>query len=230
MAMISLSQIQHTYSSAERAVHALRGVTLDIDSGEFLAITGPSGCGKSTLLNIIATLDRPSSGHYLFQGQDTAAMSSRQLARFRATKVGLIFQNFNLIDGLSVYENIELGLLYRGEAETNLHLRVQEAMDQVGIGHRARHHPSQLSGGQQQRCAIARAIVGRPDVILADEPTGNLDSQGAAQILGILRALNGAGTTLVMVTHSLTQADQADRVVEMLDGRIHLTSRRLGAA
>ncbi len=228
MPLISLQNIRHAYAGAERVVQALRGITLEIESGEFVAVTGPSGCGKSTLLNVIGTLDRPISGEYLYDGQDVKSLDQAQLAKLRATNIGFVFQSFNLIDGLSVYENIELGLLYRHDGRKAHHQKILEAMDRVGIAHRARHLPSQLSGGQQQRCAIARAVVGQPRIILADEPTGNLDSQSAGQIIGILKALNNDGATLIMVTHSLAQADQASRVVEMLDGRIHLSSRRIG--
>ena len=225
--MIQLENVEHSYSGSERAVHALRGISVDIDAGEFVAVTGPSGCGKSTLLNIIGTLDRPSSGRYLFQDQDVSKLSEGQLARVRARQIGFVFQNFNLIDGLTVYANIELGLLYRHDGIKGHRELVLEAMDRVGIAHRAHHFPSQLSGGQQQRCAIARAIVGHPSLILADEPTGNLDSRSAAEIIGILKALHSDGATLIMVTHALSQADQASRVLEMLDGRIQISTRKM---
>ena len=227
MPLINLNKVQFNYETSERRVEALRDVSLDIEPGEFVAICGPSGCGKSTLLNIMGTLDRPTSGHYIYDGQDLATRTPGQLADLRARDIGFVFQSFNLIDSLSVYDNIELALLYRHENSKNLRSRVMEAMDRVGIAHRANHLPRQLSGGQQQRCAIARAIVGRPSVILADEPTGNLDSENAAQIFGILKALHQEGSTLVVVTHSPGQADQAERVVEMLDGRIQFSRRRL---
>jgi len=227
MPLISLQDVYFNYQTAERTVEALRGVSLDIDSGDFLAICGPSGCGKSTLLNIIGTLDKPTSGHTRFDGQDLSDLKSAQLAQLRARHIGFVFQSFNLIDGLTVYDNIGLALQYQSEKSANNHERIMEAMDRVGIGHRANHRPRQLSGGQQQRCAIARAIVARPSLILADEPTGYLDSQNAAQIFGILKSLHLDGTTLVLVTHSLSQADQAERVVEMLDGRILFSRRRL---
>lgn len=227
MPLINLNKVQFNYETSERRVEALRDVSLDIEPGEFVAICGPSGCGKSTLLNIMGTLDRPTSGHYVYDGQDLATRTPGQLAELRARDIGFVFQSFNLIDSLSVYDNIELALLYRHENSKNLRSRVMEAMDRVGIAHRANHLPRQLSGGQQQRCAIARAIVGRPSVILADEPTGNLDSENAAQIFGILKALHQDGSTLVVVTHSPGQADQAERVVEMLDGRIQFSRRRL---
>lgn len=227
MPLISLENIQYTYTGTERAVHALRGVSLVIDPGEFVAVVGPSGSGKSTLLNIIGTLEKANEGKYLFGDVDVQAASDRELASLRARKIGFVFQNFNLIEHLTVYENIKLGLRYRRDGLKDSHDLVVAAMDRVGMAHRAEHLPRQLSGGQQQRCAIARAIVGEPAVILADEPTGNLDSRNAAQIMGILTDLNSRGATVVIVTHSLNQADQASRVIEMHDGRIHLSSRRL---
>lgn len=227
MPLISLSDIHHTYSGTAQAVPALRGVSIDIDPGEFVAIIGPSGSGKSTLLNIIGTLEKPSQGRYLFDNRDVTTIPERDLARLRATRIGFVFQNFNLIDHLTVYQNIELGLRYRRDHLRGRRELVMEAMDRVGMGHRADHLPRQLSGGQQQRCAIARAIVGQPAIVLADEPTGNLDLRNAAQTLGILKELNDKGTTLIIVTHALSQADQASRTIEMHDGRIHLSSRRL---
>ena len=227
MPLISLQNVEFNYETPERRVEALRGVSLDIEPGEFVAICGPSGCGKSTLLNILGTLDRPSSGQYLYGGQKLTDFTSGQLAQLRANDIGFVFQSFNLIDSLTVYDNIELALLYRHARDGNLRTRIMDAMDRVGIAHRANHLPRQLSGGQQQRCAIARAIVGNPAIILADEPTGNLDSENAAQIFGILKALHQEGSTLVVVTHSPSQADQAQRVVEMLDGRIQFARRQL---
>lgn len=227
MTLINLQNVEFTYQTPERQVHALREISLEIDRGEFVAICGPSGCGKSTLLNIIGTLDRPTGGRFEYDGQDLAALTMGKLAELRARDIGFVFQSFNLIESLTVYDNIELALIYRREGKRNLRARVMEAMDRVGIAHRATHLPRQLSGGQQQRCAIARAIVGAPAVILADEPTGNLDSENAAQIFGILKALHKDGSTLVVVTHAPSQADQAERVIEMLDGRIQFSRRRL---
>ena len=227
MPLISLRNVHFNYETSERTVEALREINLEIENGDFAAICGPSGCGKSTLLNLLGTLDRPTVGQYLYDGQDLAHFAPGQLAELRARNIGFVFQSFNLIDSLSVFENIELALVYRRDGDRNRRSRVMEAMDRVGIAHRAKHLPRQLSGGQQQRCAIARAIVGRPAIILADEPTGNLDSENAAQVFGILRALHAEGSTLVVVTHSLSQADQALRVVEMLDGRIQFARRRL---
>jgi len=226
MVLISLRDVHHDYTGTERTVHALSGVTLDIEPGEFAAIVGPSGSGKSTLLNVIGTIDRPSRGQYLFDSQDVAGLSNTALAHLRAARIGFVFQNFNLIDHLTVYENIKLGLRYRRDRTGSDHDRVMAAMDRVAMAHRADHLPRQLSGGQQQRCAIARAIVGDPAVVLADEPTGNLDSGNASQILGILRDMNAQGTTVVIVTHAPSQADLASRIIELQDGRVHLMSRR----
>ncbi|MBW8880434.1 MAG: ABC transporter ATP-binding protein, partial [Asticcacaulis sp.] len=174
MSLIRLRNIQFSYKTPERTVEALRGVSLDVEPGDFVAVCGPSGCGKSTLLNVIGTLDRPTSGHYIYKDKDLCGFSQGQLAQLRAGDIGFVFQSFNLIDSLSVYENIELPLLYRRDGSRNLRAQVMAALDRVGIAHRSHHLPRQLSGGQQQRCAIARAIVGHPAIILADEPTGNL--------------------------------------------------------
>jgi putative ABC transport system ATP-binding protein len=227
MPLISLHDVHLNYTDTERTVAALRGVTLDIEAGEFVAVVGPSGSGKSTLLNVIGTLDRPTHGRYEFENQDIAQLSNNALAHLRAARIGFVFQNFNLIDHLTVHENIKLGLRYRRDRPAGQQDLIDAAMDRVGIGHRADHLPRQLSGGQQQRCAIARAIVGNPSVLLADEPTGNLDSQNAQQILGILNELNARGTTVIIVTHAPSQADQASRIVELHDGRVHISSRRL---
>jgi len=228
-ALIQLQDIHFAYETQERRVEALRGVSIVIEDGEFVAICGPSGCGKSTLLNVMGTLDRPLSGNYIFNGEDLGTSTAERLAGLRARDIGFVFQSFNLIDSLTVYANIELALHYRREDSGNMHRRVMAAMDRVGMAHRATHFPRQLSGGQQQRCAIARAIVGNPSVILADEPTGNLDSENATHILGILKALHQEGSTLVMVTHSPSQADQAQRVIDMMDGRIQFARRRLSS-
>jgi putative ABC transport system ATP-binding protein len=223
--MITLSGIQRRFVSDAVETTALADIDLHVDAGEFVAIMGPSGCGKSTLLNTLGTVDRPSAGRYLFDGRDLAGEDETALARFRSGNLGFVFQSFNLIDELTIAENVELGLAYRRDAATgsgggNRKQRIEAAMDRVGISHRARHYPHQLSGGQQQRAAIARAIVGDPKLILADEPTGNLDTENGAQVMGILEALNGAGTTVVMVTHSPAHADRVGRRIDMLDGRI----------
>jgi len=225
--MIALKHISRLYRSDEIETTALLDVNLNINRGEFVAIMGPSGCGKSTLLNILGTIDRPTSGAYMFEGADLATMSEAGLAEHRANHLGFIFQSFNLVDDLTIRENIELGLLYRKSLTGSRKAMVEEAMDQVGIAHRARHYPHQLSGGQQQRAAIARAIVGAPSLLLADEPTGNLDSENGHQVMEILKSLNASGVTVIMVTHSQSQADQASRVVNILDGRMVLSVNRV---
>jgi len=218
--MIELQNITRLYRSDEIETTALHNISLSIARGEFVAIMGPSGCGKSTLLNTLGTIDRPTSGRYLFDGTDLATMKETGLARHRARRMGFIFQSFNLVDDLTIYENIELGLLYREEFKGPRRPVVEAAMDRVGVAHRARHYPHQLSGGQQQRAAIARAVVGSPDLILADEPTGNLDTENGAQVMQILKGLNAAGATIVMVTHSQSHADQATRQIDILDGQL----------
>ena len=225
--MIALKHISRLYRSDEIETTALLDVNLSINRGEFVAIMGPSGCGKSTLLNILGTIDRPTSGAYMFEGADLATMSEAGLAEHRANHLGFIFQSFNLVDDLTIRENIELGLLYRKNLLGSKKAMVEEAMDQVGIAHRARHYPHQLSGGQQERAAIARAIVGAPSLLLADEPTGNLDSENGHQVMEILKSLNASGVTVIMVTHSQSQADQASRVVNILDGRMVLSVNRV---
>jgi putative ABC transport system ATP-binding protein len=224
--MITLADIHRLFRSDEVETTALRSIELQIDEGEFVAIMGPSGCGKSTLLNILGLIDRPTSGRYLFKGEDIGALDEPALARLRRDNLGFVFQSFNLIDELTIAENVELGLIYRRWAGKERKARVQAAMDRVGIAHRARHYPHQLSGGQQQRAAIARAIVGEPALILADEPTGNLDTENGEQVMDILKSLNAEGATIVMVTHSPAHADLAKRVVNMLDGRIIVSARR----
>ena len=224
--MIRLEQVERRYLSDDIETMALRDVDLEVDAGEFVAIMGPSGCGKSTLLNMLGTVDRPSAGRYLFDGRDLASLDEKQLARFRGDRLGFVFQSFNLIDELTIEENVALGLAYRGDAGDR-RARVAAAMDKVGIAHRGRHFPHQLSGGQQQRAAIARAIVGNPILILADEPTGNLDSDNGRQVLNILTGLNEEGATIVMVTHSPSHADVAKRRIDMLDGRIVASAARM---
>ncbi len=216
MGQLILNDVQKFYGTYE----VLKGVRLEVNNGEFVVFVGPSGCGKSTLLNILGTIDRPTAGAYLFDGTDLAKMSEKNLAKHRARHLGFIFQSFNLVDDLTIYENIELGLLYRGGIKGGRRQAIEGAMDKVGIAHRARHFPHQLSGGQQQRAAIARAIVGQPDLILADEPTGNLDTENGAQVMEILKSLNKAGATIIMVTHSQSHADQASRQVDILDGQL----------
>ncbi len=223
--MIELQGIERRYLSDEVETTALAGIDLTIAKGEFVAIMGPSGCGKSTLLNTLGAIDRPTSGAYLFGGRDLAKLPEKELSRFRADALGFVFQSFNLIDELTIEENVALGLAYRKDAG-NRKDRVAAAMDRIGIAHRARHFPHQLSGGQQQRAAIARAIVGDPSLILADEPTGNLDTLNGEQVMNILAALNEGGATIVMVTHSPSHADMAKRRIDMLDGRIVASAAR----
>jgi putative ABC transport system ATP-binding protein len=217
--MLKLEHVSKIYRTTEVETAALDDLSLEIKAGEFLAVMGPSGCGKSTLLNILGLIDTPTSGAYWFQGQDVARCSEGELTLRRRARVGFIFQNFNLIDDLNVAENVEVALLYVGVPSAERRQRVAAALERVDLAHRARHMPRQLSGGQQQRVAIARALVAHPKLILADEPTGNLDSANGDAVMDMLtRVLNG-GTTIVMVTHSQEYAERAHRVVHMLDGR-----------
>jgi putative ABC transport system ATP-binding protein len=224
--MLSLRNLSRVYRTDMVETTALDAINLDIMDGEFVAIMGPSGCGKSTLLNILGLLDSPSSGSYRFGETEVAGLSEAKLSDIRKRHIGFIFQSFNLVDELSVRENVELALLYHGIPASERRKRVDAVMDKVGIGHRADHRPSQLSGGQQQRVAVARAVVGNPDLILADEPTGNLDTQHGEEVMRMLQALNREGTTVVMVTHSPSHADYAGRVVNMLDGQVLAERKR----
>ena len=224
--MLNMRDLSRVYRTDTVETTALDGVNLDIEDGEFVAIMGPSGCGKSTLLNVIGMLDSPSSGSYVFNGEEVAGLPEAKLADVRKKNLGFIFQSFNLVDELSVRENVELALLYHDVPASERRRRTDEVMDKVGIGHRAKHRPSQLSGGQQQRVAVARALVGNPKLILADEPTGNLDTHHGEEVMKMLQALNAEGSTIVMVTHSPGHADYAGRVVNMLDGRILQERRR----
>ena len=224
--MLSLRDLSRTYRTDTVETTALDAINLDILDGEFVAIMGPSGCGKSTLLNILGLLDSPTSGSYRFGEKEVAGLTEAALADVRKRHIGFIFQSFNLVDELSVRENVELALLYHGIPASERRKRVEAVMDKVGIGHRADHRPSQLSGGQQQRVAVARAVVGNPDLILADEPTGNLDTAHGEEVMRMLQALNREGTTVVMVTHSPAHADYAGRVVNMLDGQVQAEHRR----
>ena len=218
--MLKLRRLSKLHRSGEIETTALDQIDLDIEAGEYVAITGPSGCGKSTLLGILGLLDAPSSGEYWFDGDNVAGWSEARLTRLRRGRIGFVFQSFNLIDDLSVAENIELALEYGDVPAREHRKRVEEAMDRLGLSHRAGHRPSQLSGGQQQRVAIARAIVSRPALLLADEPTGNLDTAHGDEVMRILRDLNAEGTTLVMVTHSPMHAAMAHRTLRLLDGRV----------
>ena len=218
--MLKLEAVSKKYRTTEVETSALNGVSLDIAPGEFVAIMGPSGCGKSTLLNILGLLDSPDQGAYWFFGEEVARRSERELTALRRTGVGFIFQSFNLIDDLNVAENVEVSLLYRHIGSSDRRKRVAAALERVGIAHRAKHLPHQLSGGQQQRVAIARALVAEPKLILADEPTGNLDTENGTAVMALLTEINDAGTTVIMVTHSLVHAGYAKRTVKLLDGRV----------
>ncbi len=226
--MLKLHNLSKHYRTDEVETVALDNVNVEIDAGEFVAVMGPSGCGKSTLLNIIGMLDTPTSGRYLFRDEDVSGYAEAQLADIRKRNIGFIFQSFNLIDELSVAENIELALLYHDIPSSERRQRVGAIMDKVGIAHRAKHMPSQLSGGQQQRVAVARAIVGSQSLILADEPTGNLDSAHGREVMEMLQVLNDEGTTIVMVTHSPAHADYARRTINLFDG--HVVTESLRAA
>ncbi|MEP7311746.1 MAG: ABC transporter ATP-binding protein [Pseudomonadota bacterium] len=218
--MLRLQNVSKMYRTTEVETHALAGVSMVVQEGEFVAIMGPSGCGKSTLLNILGLLDSPDGGSYQFHGEEVAAYSEKQLTQLRRTGVGFIFQSFNLVDDLNVAENVEVSLLYRGVSGSERRRRVSAALERVGLAHRTKHLPNQLSGGQQQRVAIARALVGEPKLILADEPTGNLDTENGAAVMQMLTDINAGGTTVIMVTHSLVHAAHAARTVKLLDGRV----------
>jgi putative ABC transport system ATP-binding protein len=218
--MFKMHNLTKYYRTDEVETVALDKVNIEIDTGEFVAIMGPSGCGKSTLLNIIGMLDSPSEGTYLFQDEDISSYSESQLSEIRKRNIGFIFQSFNLIDELSVAENIELALLYHNIPSAQRKAKVAEIMDKVGIAHRAKHMPGQLSGGQQQRVAVARAVVGNQGLILADEPTGNLDSAHGQEVMEMLQGLNDEGTTIVMVTHSPAHSDYARRTINLFDGHV----------
>jgi putative ABC transport system ATP-binding protein len=218
--MIKLEGLKKVFYTDEVETHALEDVHLEIRKGEYLAIAGPSGCGKTTLLSILGLLDSPSEGSYLLGGEHVADLTASQRAKIRNKQIGFIFQAFNLIGDLTVAENVELPLTYRGMPSSERGKRVQDALEKVGMSHRMKHYPSQLSGGQQQRVAVARAVVGDPLILLADEPTGNLDSKNGEQVMELLRDLHRAGATLCMVTHDPRYARHADRSIHLFDGRI----------
>ncbi len=220
MTLLRTSGLNKVYRTATVETTALNNVDIAIEQGEFVAIMGPSGCGKSTLLNILGLLDAPTSGSCSVNGEDVGRYNERRRAEVRKSTVGFVFQSFNLIDELTVAENIALPLTYTRMGKAERRERVQAAMDRMGIAHRAAHFPQQLSGGQQQRVAIARAVVNRPKLILADEPTGNLDSAMGEEVMGLLTELNRAGTTVIIVTHSLRDAGYAQRTISLLDGRV----------
>jgi putative ABC transport system ATP-binding protein len=218
--MIELKQLTKRHRAGDVETTALDAIDLNIEAGEYVAITGPSGCGKSTLLGLLGLLDRANSGSYRLQGEDVAGKTPRELAAIRRGRIGFVFQSFNLVDELSVHDNVQLALRYGDLPEQAQRERVREVLERLGLAHRAAHHPSQLSGGQQQRVAIARAIAARPALLLADEPTGNLDSAHGQDVMRLLRELNDEGTTVVMVTHSAEHAALASRSVRLLDGRV----------
>ena len=218
--MIQLQNIKKVFRTEEVETWALREVNLQVKEGEFVAIMGPSGCGKSTLLNILGLLDNPTEGTYLLSGKDVSQLRENDRTDLRKGVIGFVFQSFNLIDELNVYENIELPLLYMGTPAKERRQRIEAAMDRMAISHRRKHFPCQLSGGQQQRVAIARAVLSNPRIILADEPTGNLDSKNGQEVMNLLGELHREGTTIVMVTHSQHDASYADRIVKLYDGEI----------
>lgn len=230
MTLLKTTNLSKVYRTDTVETTALNAVDIAIAQGEFVAIMGPSGCGKSTLLNIIGLLDSPSSGQYSVNGEDVSGYNERKRAEVRKSTIGFVFQSFNLIDELTVQENIELPLIYTRMAKADRRERVEEAMKRMNIGHRAKHFPQQLSGGQQQRVAIARAVVNGPKLILADEPTGNLDSAMGEEVMGLLTELNKLGTTVIIVTHSLRDAGYAQRTINLLDGRVvegHVTAKTM---
>lgn len=218
--LIHLANVKKVFFTDEVETHALSGIDLDIKKGEFVSIAGPSGCGKSTLLSILGLLDTPTDGEYVLNENPVENLSLSARARIRNREVGFIFQSFNLIGDLTVYENVELPLTYRGMVSSERKKRVLEALERVGMAHRAKHLPSQLSGGQQQRVAVARAVGGQPSILLADEPTGNLDSTNGEAVMELMRELHRGGATICMVTHDARYAGQADRVVHLFDGLI----------
>ena len=218
--LLRLQDVKKVFYTDEVETHALSDMHLDVQQGEYISITGPSGCGKSTLLSILGLLDSPSDGKYWLNNREVSELSASERARIRNREVGFIFQSFNLIGDLTVYENVELPLTYRGMAAKERKDRVQEALERVGMSHRMKHYPSQLSGGQQQRVAVARAVVGKPSILLADEPTGNLDSTNGEAVMELLRELHQGGATICMVTHDARYAAHAERTIHLFDGRV----------
>ena len=229
--LIKLDGVKKVFYTDEVETHALGGIHLEIERGEYVSIAGPSGCGKSTLLSIFGLLDTPTGGEYWLNGKPVANLTMRERARTRNREIGFIFQNFNLIGDLTVFDNVELPLTYRGMPSAERRKRVQDALERVGMAHRAKHYPSQLSGGQQQRVAVARAVAGEPSILLADEPTGNLDSKNGEAVMDLLRELHRAGATLCMVTHDPRYARHADRTIHMFDGQIvdEVTAQKLAS-
>jgi putative ABC transport system ATP-binding protein len=227
MPIIELTDLTKRYQMGDNTVHALRGVSLDIDAGDFVAIMGASGSGKSTLMNIIGCLDRPTSGRYLLAGREVSRLDGDQLAEIRNHLIGFVFQSFHLLKRTSALDNVELPLIYADVTARERRRRARAALDRVGLGERLDHHPSQLSGGQQQRVAIARAIVSEPEVIVADEPTGNLDSRTSIEIIALFQELGRSGITVILVTHEQDIAEHASRVVVVKDGRVQSDKRRI---
>jgi putative ABC transport system ATP-binding protein len=224
--MLNLKNVCKAYVAGDVHTAALQSVSLSIEKGEYLAIVGPSGCGKSTLLNVLGLLDTPDSGEYWFDGKNVSDWKESQLTELRRDRIGFVFQGFNLIEQLTVSENVEMALQYSNLSRVERLTRVEAILDKLAINHRAKHYPSQLSGGQQQRVAIARALVSAPAILLADEPTGNLDSANGDEIMQLLHTINSEGTTVIMVTHSQSHAEQASRVLHMKDGsNSHITSK-----
>ncbi len=218
--LINVEDLHKVFTTEEVETHALAGVHLRIKEGEYVSVAGPSGCGKSTLLSLLGLLDSPTNGEYRLGGMPVADLSASQRARIRNREIGFIFQSFNLIGDLTVFENVELPLTYRGMPKAERKKRVHDALERVGMAHRMKHYPAQLSGGQQQHVAVARAVVGDPSILLADEPTGNLDSNNGEAVMGLLAELHREGATICMVTHDPRYAHSADRTVHLFDGRI----------
>ena len=218
--LIRLEGVKKVFLTDEVETHALDNINVEINQGEYVSIAGPSGCGKSTLLSILGLLDTPTGGQYILNGQDVSSLSRDQRAKIRNKEIGFIFQSFNLIGDLTVYENVELPLTYRGMRSAERRQRVTAALERVGMAHRSKHLPSQLSGGQQQRVAVARAVCGEPSILLADEPTGNLDSKNGEAVMDLLRELHRSGATICMVTHDERYASHAERTIHLFDGRV----------
>lgn len=230
MALIEIKDMYKVYEMGSEKVNALDGVNLAIDEKEFVAIVGPSGSGKSTLMNMIGCLDTPTSGTYMLDGEDISGLNDSSLARIRNSKIGFIFQQFNLFQKMTAFENVERPMKYAKVKKEQRREMAAKALAAMGLGDRMRHRPNELSGGQQQRVAIARALVGNPPVLLADEPTGNLDSKSSAEIMGMIKELHRKGNTIVLITHDMKLAEQADRILQMSDGRIVLDTGRKEAA
>jgi putative ABC transport system ATP-binding protein len=228
--LLTMDAVTKVFYTDEVETHALSGIHLNIKKGEYVSISGPSGCGKSTLLAILGLLDSPSSGSYVLNGRPVQSLKMSERARIRNREIGFIFQAFNLIGDLNVYENVELPLTYRGMSGAERKKRVHEALERVGMGHRVKHYPSQLSGGQQQRVAVARALAGDPAILLADEPTGNLDSANGEAVMDLLRELHRGGATICIVTHDPRYARYADRTIKLFDGRIVEETNELATA